>query len=77
MTMDEREKRLLRALARMVEQYHGAPNNNVWSQGLSAAEAAMRSLVEYGAVREVQGCLIGEWTDFGMKVLSNDFLISN
>jgi hypothetical protein len=75
--MVEREQRLLRALAAMVRQFLGERNNFVWTQGLSAGERAMQSLVEYGLMKEVQGCLTGEWTELGQRVLRGEALNPN
>jgi|HubBroStandDraft_6_1064221.scaffolds.fasta_scaffold1175624_2 hypothetical protein len=70
--MDEREQRLVRALALMVFQFLGEKNDLVWTQGLSAGERAMQSLVEYGLMKEVKGCLTGEWTELGQRVLKGE-----
>jgi hypothetical protein len=55
----------------MTYQFLAAPRNQIWSQGLSAGERAILSLVEYGAAEAVDGCLIAQWTDFGLK-MNND-----
>jgi hypothetical protein len=62
--MDEREQRLLRALAWMTVQFAQGEDDYVWSQGLSAVEDAIASLQEYGLVDSS-----AKWTETGFRVL--------
>ena len=69
-TAEDREPRLLSALAHMCEQYLGDANSNALDhQSMSAGEGAVRMLIEYGLVRP--GGRGGEWTKAGRELLDS------
>lgn len=70
--MDERERRLIRALALLTEHYFGQADQTVWSQGFSCGEEAVEALMDYQLLRSVKGLLISEWTTAGLATLRGE-----
>lgn len=63
--MDEREKRLLVALVKMVRQYlEHRPGGLVDSYSMSAGEHAISVLAEYGLM-QTETARFGLWTEAG------------
>jgi hypothetical protein len=70
--MDAREERLLKALAYMVQQYLRESGGVVDSMAMSAGEAAIESLAEYGLMEIVQRIRIGgRWTNAGKQIIES------
>ena len=66
--MDEQERKILLALALMVDQccaYNGMLDNSA----MRAGETAFRVLAEYGLVRLEGGYRFADWTDAGRELL--------
>lgn len=69
--MDDREKRVLLALAKMAEQYLTRRKDGVLdSDAMDAGESAILILAEYGLVEANQrGRIMGRWTEAGRELL--------
>jgi hypothetical protein len=65
---NDREERLLKALAWMAVQYLEA-GEQLDNQCMSAGEGAMQLLEEYGLVIVANGGRYGAWTDAGRQFL--------
>jgi hypothetical protein len=72
--MTEQERRLVGALALMAQQYLSTadPGSELDNLCMSAGEAALGMLAEYGLVTITAGGRCGAWTEAGSQ-----FLISN
>ena len=69
--MDNREKRLLAALAAMAYQYlHRQKEDILDSDAMDAGEHAILVLAEYGMVEvDQRGRILGRWTNAGRELL--------
>jgi hypothetical protein len=66
--MTDREKNLLVALAKMVDQYLDSYEDEVDSRSMSAGEHAIEALAEFGLM-DVVNTRFGRWTEAGKKFL--------
>ena len=64
--MTDREKKLLIALVKMVDQYLGRYEDEVDSLAMSAGEHAIEALAEFGLMENINA-RFGRWTDAGKK----------
>ena len=64
--MTDREKKLLVALAKMVDQYLDSYEDEVDSHSMSAGEHAIMALAEYGLMENINA-RFGRWTEAGKK----------
>jgi hypothetical protein len=67
--MTDREKKLLIALVKMVDQYLDSHEDEVDSLSESAGEHAIAALVDFGLMENVK-TRFGRWTDAGKKFLA-------
>jgi hypothetical protein len=64
--MTDREKKLLVALTKMVDQYLDCYQDEVDSCSMSAGEHAIEALAEFGLM-DVVNARFGRWTEAGKK----------
>jgi hypothetical protein len=69
--MTDREKNLLIALARMVDQYLDRHEDQVDSGSMSAGEHAIAALATFGLM-EVVHTRFGRWTEAGKKFVAEN-----
>jgi hypothetical protein len=69
--MTDREKKLLIALVRMVDQYLDNHQDEVDSRSMSAGEHAIDALADFGLM-EVVHARFGRWTDAGKKFVAEN-----
>jgi hypothetical protein len=67
--MTGREKKLLIALAKMVDQYLDCHQDEVDSRSISAGEHAIGALAEFGLM-DVINTRFGRWTETGKKFVA-------
>ena len=67
--INDREERLLKALAWMAVQYLEAQNGSLDNLCMGAGEDAMALLEAYGLIVVTHGGRCGEWTDAGRALL--------
>jgi hypothetical protein len=67
--MTGREKKLLVALAKMVDQYLDCYQDQVDSRSMSAGEHAIGALAEFGLM-DVINARFGRWTEAGKKFVA-------
>jgi hypothetical protein len=67
--MTGREKKLLVALAKMVDQYLDCYQDEVDSRSMSAGEHAIGALAEFGLM-DVINARFGRWTEAGKKFVA-------
>jgi hypothetical protein len=67
--MTDREKKLLVALAKMVDQYLDCYQDEVDSLSMSAGEHAISALAEFGLM-DIINPRFGRWTEAGTKFLA-------
>jgi hypothetical protein len=67
--MSDREKRLLIALAKMVDQYLDVYQDEVDSRSMSAGEHAIKALAEFGLMENIN-TRFGRWTEAGKSFLA-------
>ena len=67
--MMDREKKLLVALAKMVDQYLDCHQHEVDSHSMSAGEHAIEALAEFGLM-DVINARFGRWTEAGKKFVA-------
>jgi hypothetical protein len=67
--MTDREKKLLVALVKMVDQYLDRYEDEVDSRSISAGEHAIEALADFGLM-EVVNTRLGRWTDAGRKLIA-------
>jgi hypothetical protein len=67
--MTDREKKLLVALVKKVDQYLDGYEDVVDSRSMSAREHAIEALADFGLM-EVVNTRFGRWTDAGKKFLA-------
>ena len=67
--MTDREKKLLMALAKMVDQYLDQYEDQVDSRSMSAGEHAIDALADFGLM-EVVETRFGRWTEAGKKFVA-------
>jgi hypothetical protein len=63
------EKKLLVALAKMVDQYLDCYQDEVDSRSMSAGEHAIGALAEFGLM-DIINARLGRWTDAGKKFVA-------
>ncbi len=66
--MSDSERKLLTALAMMVDQYLDEYMDEVYSHPMSAGEHAIEALAEFGLMQTV-GTRFGRWSETGKKFL--------
>jgi hypothetical protein len=69
--MTDREKKLLIALVKMVDQYLDDYHDEVDSRSMSAGEHAIAALADFGLM-EVVHTRFGRWTDAGKKFVAEN-----
>ena len=69
--MTDREKKLLIALVRMVDQYLDNHQDEVDSRSMSAGEHAIAALADFGLMKVVH-TRFGRWTDAGKKFVAEN-----
>ena len=69
--MTDREKKLLIALVKMVEQYLGINEDDVDSRSMSAGEHAIEALADFGLM-EVVNTRFGRWTEVGKRFIEEN-----
>ena len=69
--MTDREKKLLIALVKMVDQYLDNHQDEVDSRSMSAGEHAIAALADFGLM-EVVNKRFGRWTDEGKKFVAEN-----
>jgi hypothetical protein len=69
--MTDREKKLLIALTKMVDQYLDQYEDQVDSRSMSAGEHAIAALADFGLM-EVVHTRFGRWTDAGKKFVAEN-----
>jgi hypothetical protein len=69
--MTDREKKLLIALVKMVDQYLDNHQDEVDSRSMSAGEHAIDALADFGLMEVVQA-RFGRWTDAGKKFVAEN-----
>ena len=69
--MTDREKKLLIALVKMVDQYLYNHQDEVDSRSMSAGEHAIAALADFGLM-EVVHTRFGRWTDAGKKFVAEN-----
>jgi hypothetical protein len=69
--MTDREKKLLIALVKMVEQYLGINEDDVDSRSMSAGEHAIEALADFGLM-EVVNTRFGRWTEAGKRFIEEN-----
>jgi hypothetical protein len=69
--MTDREKKLLIALVKMVDQYLDDYQDEVDSRSMSAGEHAIAALADFGLM-EVVHTRFGRWTDAGKKFVAEN-----
>ena len=69
--MTDREKKLLIALVKMVDQYLDNHQDEVGSRSMSAGEHAIAALADFGLM-EVVRTRFGRWTDAGKKFVAEN-----
>jgi hypothetical protein len=69
--MTDREKKLLIALVKMVDQYLDNHQDEVDSRSMSAGEHAIDALADFGLM-EVVHTRFGRWTDAGKKFVAEN-----
>jgi hypothetical protein len=67
--MTDREKKLLIALVKMVDQYLDQYEDQVDSRSMSAGEHAIAALADFGLI-EVVDSRFGRWTEAGKKFVA-------
>ena len=67
--MTDREKKLLVALVKMVDQYLDRYEDEVDSRSISAGEHAIEALADFGLM-EVVNTRLGRWTEAGRKLIA-------
>ena len=67
--MTDREKKLLIALVKMVDQYLSSYEDQVDSRSMSAGEHAIEALANFGLM-EVVNTRFGRWTEAGKKFVT-------
>ena len=67
--MTDRERMLLVALAKMVEQYLGRLGDTVDSGAMQAGEHAINALAVFGLMDSSDSGLFGTWTPEGKEFL--------
>jgi hypothetical protein len=67
--MTSREKKLLVALAKMVDRYLDCYQDEVDSRSMSAGEHAIDALAEFGLM-DVVNTRFGRWTETGKKFVT-------
>jgi hypothetical protein len=68
-SMTDREKKLLTALVKMVDQYLDTYQDEVDSRSMFAGEHAIAALADFGLMENVNTRL-GRWTDAAKKFLA-------
>jgi hypothetical protein len=66
--MSDRERKLLTALAMMVDQHLDEYMDEVYSHPMSAGEHAIQALAEFGLMQTV-GTRFGRWSEAGKQFL--------
>jgi hypothetical protein len=69
--MTDREKKLLIALTKMVDQYLDQYGDQVDSRSMSAGEHAIAALADFGLM-EVVHTRFGRWTDAGKTFVAEN-----
>jgi hypothetical protein len=69
--MTDREKKLLIALVKMVDQYLDNYQDEVDSRSMSAGEHAIAALADFGLMKVVH-TRFGRWTDAGKKFVAEN-----
>ncbi|UPJ51116.1 hypothetical protein IVB30_07085 [Bradyrhizobium sp. 200] len=69
--MTDREKKLLIALVKMVDQYLDNYQDEVDSRSMSAGEHAIDALADFGLM-EVVNARFGRWTEAGKKFVAEN-----
>jgi hypothetical protein len=69
--MTDREKKLLIALVKMVDQYLDNHQDEVDSRSMSAGEHAIAALADFGLMKVVH-TRFGRWTDAGKKFVAEN-----
>jgi hypothetical protein len=70
-TLDDHERKLLIALARMVDQYL-TDGELLDNRAMRAGETALAVLAEHGLVTIVGGYRFGRWTNAGRELLNSN-----
>ena len=69
--MTDREKKLLIALVKMVDQYLDNYQDEVDSRSMSAGEHAIEALADFGLM-EVVNTRFGRWTEAGKRFIAEN-----